>query len=395
MSQVAPACIIEKLAELGPKHLVVEGIMEEYIKKPILVYITFWELHPVTYWKKPMCDYGDEMITWVHCCVENYKTAFALLLANKSTKRMYESIRTRVSDRHPPEFPDDWSESEPEPPNDVSTFPRHETVDGELKPIDYHFLDNFHLTNYCIYNHTFKGYKIFSGFQPDGELKWWPNLVVNLREVWEVTKDCDINELTPISDRIDSYIRFFGVLAKDKIGLQDYLILVDRRGGSKRAHDYCKCQPYMYFHHECKAGREHTCFLLKVYYEYLNKRTSLSFDTKAPHCVIDHDGINRKLVTDLTAATIDDFDEEQYRWANCIAKCIKEWNAIEGIRPLNSFFVRWKTEEELQAEDERLNRQLMGESPATVSCDRIGELHDSPTHLFLHDKYPAGSNNGL
>ncbi|RWA03724.1 hypothetical protein EKO27_g11384 [Xylaria grammica] len=273
------------------------------------------------------------------------------------------NIRTRV-----------WGEDAENRLDDVLAFHRYETVDGELKPIDYHFLENFHIVAYCLDYGVFSevhGLYPLGRFQPGAELKWCPNLVVSLREVWEVTKDYDINELTPISDRIDSYRRFFGVLARPVVGLRDYLILVDRN-------DYFECED---------------CRKLKNYYRFLNEHTTLSLDATGPDCIINHDVMD-KLPTDLTAATLDDFDE-QYRWANCIVKCIKEWNATEGIRPLNSFFVRWKTEEELQAEDERLNRQLMGESPATVSCDRIGELHDSPTHLFLHDKYPAKSNNGL
>ncbi|KAI0417916.1 hypothetical protein F5X98DRAFT_386756 [Xylaria grammica] len=372
MSQVAPACIIEKLAELGPKHLVVEGIMEAYIKKPTLVYMTFWECLWEIYFRNPGVHPGNRLDPTLYFDVENFEVAFAPFLATNSTRRMYQSIRTGV-----------WDEDAVNRPDNVLAFHRYETVDGELKPIDYYFLENFHIVARCLdYQVIFSevhGIYPLGRFQPGAELKWCPNLVVSLREVWEVTKDYDINELTPISDRIGSYRRFFGVLARPVVGLQDYLILVDRRGESKRVHDHFEC------------GK---CCKLTTYYSLLSRHTPLLLDATGPHCVTNHDVMD-KLPTDLTAATLDDFDEEQYRWANCIAKCIKEWNATEGIRPLNSFFVRWKTEEELQAEDERLNRQLMGESPATVSCDRIGELHDSPTHLFLHDKYPAKSKNGL
>ncbi|TGJ86724.1 hypothetical protein E0Z10_g2052 [Xylaria hypoxylon] len=358
MAQTAPESIIKKIAELGWKHLVVEGIMVEYIKKPTLVYISFWDGDSLTAHQPtppPEAGFGNVPKTRIFCIVENYKTAFAPLLADKCMNRLYKEVRTWAPER--------------QRRVELSMFPRYETRGGVTKPTDYLFLENFHRTNFDYYKGVIPDAMrspLDPLHDPDGTqgLEWWPNLVVRLSDVWSATESSLIDQFTASHHLDRVYKVFFGILASNRVRLQDYLILINRKDKNKKAWD-----DYQNF---ANSDDVHNRRLLE--------------------CVKGYD-VERKLPTDMTFVTPEDFDSHQWKWANHIANIIKAWEAdtLLGIQ-LNAYFVRWKTEDELKEENERLNQQLkspiggrpdLGE-PVRAVVGIVDELHGSPGHaLFI------------
>ncbi|KAI1357924.1 hypothetical protein F5Y08DRAFT_351463 [Xylaria arbuscula] len=310
--QTSRSIIETKIASLGSQHLVFEAIMTEYIKKPTLVYIKFWDdvLQEVN--EFPIRDYGNLGVstTRIGCVVKNYQTAFAPFLASKDTMKLYEKVR--VSPPAPP------ASTRPNH-NNLSLYLQYHNTEEGAKPVDFHFLEHFHIMN-----------KYHPGriVVDDGATlsQWWPNLVVRLSEIYSVVngwvQDPDINP----SWAQDTYLRFFGILAATHVMLQDHYILINRKDEDPRA-----------------------------LADYVGLKASGAFKGyKLMERVKSYD-VMGKLPTDLTSAAASDFDEEQQRWASEIEMCFRIWSKTPGLRPVRAYFVRWKTEGEL--EEERLNEQ--------------------------------------
>ncbi|KAJ2989415.1 hypothetical protein NUW58_g3475 [Xylaria curta] len=333
MPQSTPNRIVKRIQELGPQHLVTEGILREYCKKPTLVYITFWDsdsqegIRPNP---SPRQKYGEPSMHYLDGIVENSRTAFAPLLANKATKRWYESVRT------------------PQPINarsreTLSLYPRCEARGTGEKPIDYHFLENFHMAHEMaalldirwvddMLSREDDRQSGESHENADQSAQWWPNLIVRLEDIWRVTK----NRGGPLSDLVGSepyeILQIFGVLATRGIKLQDYLILLDGKGDDRRVRD-----EYRRLHGE------------QVYWDLMLPIKGYDAAEKLP--------------TDITFASMEDFDKGE-RWIQ--ARKVEFWVGMweRWCGPINAFFVRWKTANELMEEHEtpgeaaRLERRM-------------------------------------
>ncbi|KAI0404280.1 hypothetical protein F4802DRAFT_598245 [Xylaria palmicola] len=323
MPQAERSYILGEIASRGPSHLAVENIITEYCKKPTLVYITFWDgdslaahrPHPL-----PQHKFGNVPIRDIDCAVENYKTAFAPLLSDPVTSRLYKSVRDqRVSSSGSSGI--------------LSLYPRYEIHNAEAKPIDYYFLENFHRTNDR--NQGAISRMIMDPLNPlhdyDGKqsVEWFPHLVVRLREIWDVIKYWNLYVGSEQFWKHTRYMQFFGVLASSRVRLQDYLILIDRKENDSRVME------------------EYNCFR-----EGDNHR----HNKKLFECIKSYD-VDGRLPSDMTFADIKDFDRDQCLWAADVEACIKSWATVPGLEPLNAYFVRWKTEEELEAEKKKLYEQ--------------------------------------
>lgn len=170
-----PSTLETKIASLGSQHLVFEAIMAEYISKPTLVYIKFWDNDPQLPEAEeiPKRDYGNDykQDSDVRCRVENYKTAFAPILASKDTMKLYKKLRPSIS-------------ASTEPHTDqLSLYQRYRTTKEGEKPVDFHFLESFHCTNFA-QPRPLRAIEWASGRPPR---QWWPNIVVRMSEVrWAV-----------------------------------------------------------------------------------------------------------------------------------------------------------------------------------------------------------------
>ncbi|KAI0538092.1 hypothetical protein GGR58DRAFT_526708 [Xylaria digitata] len=97
--------------------------------------------------------------------------------------------------------------------------------------------------------------------------------------------------------------------------------------------------------------------------------------------------VARKLPTDMIVSKLDDFNHQQCHRAGHIANCLRAWSTTMGIELLQAFFVRWKTEKELEEETKKKTDQQhkphVGrrglEDPASV-WNMIDGLNDSPAH---------------
>ncbi|KAI0910804.1 hypothetical protein F4823DRAFT_561500 [Ustulina deusta] len=352
--------IEEKIASLGSQHLVVEQIITEYIKKPTLVYITFWDTFwdgDLTFTNKtntgPEHEYGnvptrDRPRANVRCMVKNYKTAFAPLLANKDMMKLYKRVRIP------------WTPVTKPNNGNLSLYPRYETRNISPKPIDYHFLENFHRTN--ARNAEDINLMMLCNMDPYSDLskhEWWPNIVVRMSELWEVMKDWDLTRDSPPEWKLSCYKVFFGVLANWRVKLQDYFILIDRKEHNKRT-------------------REH--------YDAF-KNDDANHNRKLLEGIKSYD-VMEKLPGDLTFASPEDFDEEQRIWASQIEKCIGAWDVTLHAYPVNAYFVRWKTEEELEEENNQPNTRPFRVRSGLGGRDKVPEkrfdlLHQSPVNYYF------------
>ncbi|KAI1302770.1 hypothetical protein F5Y03DRAFT_407507 [Xylaria venustula] len=353
----------EKIARLGLGHLISEAIIIEYIQSPTLVYITFWDeeslpaCRPST---SPLHRYGIDLLNAdlrlgdlhrpsrdIRCIVENYKSAFSPLLASKYMRHLYEKLRPSAAPSRRPNV------------YDMKIFPKDEIREDGVRPIDYHFLENFHRTNVrgapasrimiddspCAhYNNKWKG--------------WGTNIIVRMSELWDVIKDWDITPNATHDERRTQYGELFGILACGMLPVlpQEYLILINRK-------------------EEDKQTRERYDALKTDNAEY-NKR--LLDDMKS------YD-VAGKVFSDLTFASLDDFDEEQRVWAAKIECCFATFDKTWLVPPINAYYVRWKTEEELKEERKPTDQSKRGRS-GLGGRDKLAErkhelLHQSPVNL--------------
>ncbi|RYC57900.1 hypothetical protein CHU98_g8313 [Xylaria longipes] len=324
MPQLAPKCILEAVAKFAESHqgrLIVERILTEYCKKPTLVYITFWDGDSLAAYRPSPCPqhkFCGVPLRDIDCIVENCDTAFAPLFSNSTTKKLYESVRT------------------PRPTYTGSgrNLSLYQIRDAESKPIDYYFLENFHQTNVRNNREISRALRspINIPRRPDGSqgVDWWPNLVVRLTEIWEAMERWDLSTDSDEGLKRRTFAEFFGVLARNTVRLQDYLILINRKGDDERVLE------------------EYNCF---------KKKGQHSYNFKLEEAIKSYD-VAEKLPSDITFARIKDFDEDQCIWTNRVEKCMAAWNTVPGLNPPRAFCVRWKTDEELEEEDHELNERL-------------------------------------
>ncbi|KAI0964880.1 hypothetical protein F4678DRAFT_468117 [Xylaria arbuscula] len=275
------------IASLGPGHLVSDAILTEYIQSPTLVYITFWDdksLPDCQPSPSPLLRYGRDLLngnlyfrdahwpkTDIRCIIENYKSAFSPLLANKYMRDLYKKLRPPPPPSKRPNL------------NYMAIYPKFRTGEDGAKPIDYHFLENFHRTNVrdAGLDHTIDDNSPCVYLNPSLKV-WWPNIVVRMSELWDLIKDWDITAKRPSTFRKYCYEVLFGVLSCNRFMLQDYFILINRK-------------------EEHKQTRERYDTFKTDNAEY-NKR--LLDDMKS------YD-VAGKVLSDLTFASLEDFDEDQ------------------------------------------------------------------------------------
>ncbi|KAI1272912.1 hypothetical protein F5Y07DRAFT_402885 [Xylaria sp. FL0933] len=353
----------QSIANLGYGHLVSQEIMKEYIKKPTLVYITFWgpDTAPACQPKiKPKLQYGNYQRrfspdTGVTCIVENPETAFSPFLADKYTMQLYRRLRT----------PDDESIL----PNiaNLNIYPRYETLDGVTKPSDYHFLENFHRMNILCSTQI---HKMIGCGEPGAQQYHsrrrvrWPNIVVRLQELWNCMGHWKLTVNSSSDKKLLAYKDFFGVLSSccGLAELQDYFILIDRKQLSEHTRNDEE--------YRRNSERSIPCHGHTKSYDVLGKT-----------------------VSDLTFASAEDFDWEQRIWAGQIERVFGAWETIFTVKLPNAYFVRWKNEKELE-EERQTNAQF--------SCGRAGLggryrapkrkyelLHQSPVNYYFSS--PLGS----
>ncbi|KAI0968740.1 hypothetical protein F4678DRAFT_464358 [Xylaria arbuscula] len=292
-TQPTSSMLKTKIASLGSEHLVSRAVMTEYINKPTLVYISFWnevlQIREASDFRKH--DYGnlghirtldDYTSSIVYCIVENHETAFSPLLASKDLMKLFKSARTA------PESP-----AKPNCDN-LKLYTRYHIMEGEAKPIDFHFLERFHLMNTFSLKLLVDAIPLSYDFPAH---QWWPNLV-------------------------NSWKKFFGIFAYDHVIIQGYYILINHKEGDERTRAALE---------DPKNHVEHGGF------------TRLDM-------VKSYD-VTGKLPTDLTSAAPSDLDEEQQKWAREIDKCFGVWNMTSEVKPICAYFVRWKTGEELEEEE--------------------------------------------
>ncbi|GAP92007.1 hypothetical protein SAMD00023353_6100160 [Rosellinia necatrix] len=360
MSGSAPATVAHAIEGLGQWHLVSEGMLIEYIKKPTLVYISFWDDDSLSAHASrsppPEQKYGRVPVHGINCIVENYETAFAPLLADKRAKRLYEKYRA-------PRSPKTESKGA------LSLYPRYEIRNGVEVPIDYHFLENFHVINLrdawqidpwleSRMNplHDYNGRR--------GE-EWWPNLVVRLDDIWNTIRDCEIKA----ENRTQAQGLFeerFGILASNRVRLQDYLILVDRKEDNERVKEDFSC-----FEHD----QDHT------------------ENYKLLQCIKSYD-LDKKLPTDLTSASIEDLRSRSSH-AIRVEELIRTWQNYD-LMSRNAYFVRWKRNDELRGEARDLDRRLHSSHRSGTRSGQAftDSLHRLPVRGFrrAYDAYRAARN---
>ncbi|KAI0546548.1 hypothetical protein F4679DRAFT_598615 [Xylaria curta] len=319
MSQSAPDSIVRAIANLRRDHLVLEGILTEYCKKPTLVYISFWD-HPLTYKKtnlRPQHDFGGVPVRGVHCIIENYKTAFAPLLADTATRKLYERIRTQRS-------------TSTESSRILSLY---EFRDAAGKPIDYLFLENFHRTNYdnaTEISQALQGFvNIPRGLNESKEVDWWPNLVVRLSEFFSIARKYGSIINSDERTKRKAFTKSFGILASNRVRLQDYLILINGKLDEKRAREEC-----IRFQKDDDAHN----------WRLNNSIKSYDVATKLPN--------------DITFARLEDFNWLHKIQTGVVEEFMASWNTVPDLNPPKAFFVRWKTDEEKNKEETELNERL-------------------------------------
>ncbi|KAH8165367.1 hypothetical protein CIB48_g2870 [Xylaria polymorpha] len=253
----------------------------------------------------------------IDCVVENYETTFDPLLANSATGGLYEGART----------------TQPIYTEIGRIQPLCEIRDAEGRPIDYYFLENFHRTNVRNAGEISRALQTH-GHIPRGSderqgVDWWPHLVARLSEVWEVMGSWDLHVDSDDRRKLRTFKSFFGILASSRVGLQDYLILIDHKEDDERIVEDYNC-------YKERGKPEHNRKLMEV--------------------IKSHDAAE-KLPSDITFAFIKDFDEDQRLWAKRVEKCIAAWNTVPGLNPPRAFFVRWRTYEEQNEECNDLNER--------------------------------------
>ncbi|TRX90056.1 hypothetical protein FHL15_008975 [Xylaria flabelliformis] len=347
MSQPAPDSIVRAIANLGQDHLVFEGILTEYCKKPILVYITFWDGDSPDVRKPslPPHDFGGVPVENVGCIIENYKTAFAPLLASSKTRALYKRIRTQRS-KH--------TES-------GRILSLYEFRDAADKPIDYLFLENFHKTNI---DNAPKIRRALQGFVDiprgpnESKVDWWPNLIVRLSELWDVMGPYDRLKVDSHETvKRLAFAEIFGVLGSGRVRLQDYLILINSKWIDKRT-----VEKYNFFEKNHNIHNWRLRYAVKSY------------------------DVTEKLPNDITFARIEDFDYHQRFQAKMIEKFMAAWNTVPDLNPPRAFFVRWKTDEEKKKEEKELNERL---NPSA----RCGRDSTTPTTFEVYEENSEGENS--
>ncbi|KAI1819929.1 hypothetical protein F4861DRAFT_98778 [Xylaria intraflava] len=370
MSGPAPDSIIRQIAKLGPRHLVTETIMEHYNRKPILLYISFWDDRSLDFRgtnPRPRNRYGALSNRKTRCIVENYETAFAFLLASHTTKKLAETERKPRAALAS---------------NDgdlISSYPLYEIdeADGQSKPIDYHFLHNFHTTNVRnveIQNPFFVFYPSVAPPQPppdpdpDPEPIWWPNIVVRLSELAAAMATWRL----PAGGRSEwksRYRSLFGILAPAHVRLQGYFILIN--GAFEDARTLERYEAFRV--DETDKG--------DAMYRSLVQEYVKSYD------------VTNRLPGDITSASPADFRGLRYDQAKLVEWCFSKWDHLESVTPLDAFFVRWKTGEQLCEERRRLDGLLDGtaqtESGESVTVDEGTSLRRCPVRGFSerHRRY--------
>ncbi|KAI1740128.1 hypothetical protein F4680DRAFT_465894 [Xylaria scruposa] len=323
MSQPAPDSIVRAIASLGRDHLVLEGILTEYCKKPTLVYISFWDRYwnrgdvfpPKKFSPPHQHDFGGVPFGNVHCIIENYKTAFAPLLADSTTRKLYERIRTQRS-------------ASTESNRILSLYGIRNAVG---KPIDYLFLENFHEANISYPDISLERFvNIPHGPNESQEVDWWPNLVVRLHEFSSVTMCVPSIVNSDERTKRETFIKIFGILASNRVRLQDHLILIDRKMDEERTTEE---------------------------YDRLKKEYNIVENWMFEMSVKSYDAAT-KLPNDITFARIEDFDSGQRYRAEMVEEYMAAWNTVPDIHPPKAFFVRWKTDEEKKKEEAELNERL-------------------------------------
>ncbi|KAI0425428.1 hypothetical protein F5Y09DRAFT_321808 [Xylaria sp. FL1042] len=237
-----------------------------------------------------------------------------------------------------------------------------DALNGVTKPIDYHFLENFHRTNmrHGKQIHGMMGCKDshVEQYHTEGEV-WWPSIVVRLSELWDVMKEWDWTVNSPSSIRRDYYRQFFGVLSSCSLAkFQDYFILIDRKVHNEHTRD-----------HDC-VGR--------------TSKSNRRCETHAKSY-----DIMGKGVSDLVHASAEDFDEEQQIWASKVEKVFGAWNLTFKTKRLQPYFVRWKTEMELERETQ-VNWQPYGGTPRLGGSEL---LYQSPVNY--HFSLGPGGHTGM
>jgi hypothetical protein len=323
--KVIQDAIARTIGTLREDHLIIEGIWKEYIEKPTLVYITFWDADSLIFHSthpRPKGNYGGVPVKHVNCIVENYDTAFAPLFTSLEMKRLYEKYRTPQ--------PLDARGS-----GHLSTYPlyKKDGKDGELKPIDFHFLENFHKTNNRnLYTNSEEITHLTNPLDwnpaKDNGLQWWPHLVVRLEEIFQVLDPMDLDSSSSTFAKLVAYQQFFGILISYRVRLQDYFILINRKTENDEARDY---------------------------YQQFERRGDPRYNQLIEEAIKGYD-VKGKLPTDLTFASLDDFDGEQRMWGIEVERFFVAWDTV--LKPVNAFFVRWKTASELEAEDQKLAEQV-------------------------------------
>ncbi|KAI0470364.1 hypothetical protein F4859DRAFT_522848 [Xylaria cf. heliscus] len=294
--------------------------------QPALIYITFWDNESLAgHRPRPdtlYCQFGGVLLKDISCIVENYKTDFAPLFASGPMKALPESVRT------------------PRPTHTGSShgLSLYEILNTEGKPIDYYFLENFHRTNR---GNAQKIKDILNAPSSPGEQEgreWWcPSIVVRLQEVEDVMGSLDLRKDSDEPRKRHTFNQFFGFLASRRVRLQDYLILINHKDKDEHVH------------------RE---------YDRLEKKDKPLHNYKLMQAIKSYD-VDGKLPSDITFADIKDFDEDQLTWAKKVEECMRAWD-YSALNPPRAFFVRWKTNQELEEEVKQPNKRFHSGVPATL-----------------------------
>ncbi|KAI0817103.1 hypothetical protein GGR55DRAFT_672945 [Xylaria sp. FL0064] len=211
------------------------------------------------------------------------------------------------------------------------------------------------------------------GFMPIRRVMWFAGPRIRglpLARRLPYNRDCmerwDLTVNSPSDEKLLAHKHFFGVLSSccGLAGLQDYFILIDRKqlGEHTRDDDW----------YRRNSERKIPCEGHTESYDVLGKT-----------------------VSDLTFASAEDFDEEQRIWAGQIERVFSAWETTFTVKLPSAYFVRWKTEKELE-EERQTNAQFSRARAGLWGRYRAPErkyelLHQSPVNYYFNS--PLGSRS--
>ncbi|KAI0891113.1 hypothetical protein F4806DRAFT_501430 [Annulohypoxylon nitens] len=192
-------------------------------------------------------------------------------------------------------------------PRNAKLYPRY---DDDGIPVDWHFLENYH-------------YRTIERLDPvpfEHDTVWWPNIVVRLEEVYHVMEKLNADD--PADE-----IRFFGVLSRPYVQLQEYWLLID----DKHAGRLDAPLPKLYWERELGDIDE----------AYRSEDVFIKESLEVREHVIGEDTIMKTPGDLIGIETVDQLSDRNKRRLRKVAQCLRGWGSHVVPR-----VVRWSRQHE-------------------------------------------------